>query len=70
MFEEFEQKLTNGSSLKDLGDEWERINTQAEMYYDNINGAYEIEKLRNKYIQSIDNTKDIIAQERLTKLMN
>ena len=40
------------------------------MYYDNINGAYEIEKLRNKYIQSIDNTKDIIAQERLTKLMN
>ena len=70
VFEEFEQKLTNGSSLKDLGDEWERINTQAEMYYDNINGAYEIEKLRNKYIQSIDNTKDIIAQERLTKLMN
>lgn len=69
VFEEFEKKLTDGSTLSELGDEWERINTQAEMYYDSINGAYEIEKLRNKYIESIDSTKDIDAQERLTKLM-
>lgn len=71
ILQNFEKSLTGGSQLDDLQTEWDRLNQEADVYLDKINSAYEIEKLKNKYLDSIDNAKnDVAAQERLTKVMN
>ena len=40
------------------------------MYLDSINSSFEIQKLQNKYLDSIDNTSSLSAQKKLNNLMN
>lgn len=69
-FDELEKKITNGKSLQRIGEEWELINQHADMYLDNVNRIYEIDKLRNTYEKAInDNQGNLKAQKSLTDMM-
>lgn len=70
IFEDINKRLTNGSGLDHVKDQWDLINKNADMYLDSINSSFEIQKLQNKYLDSIDNTSSLSAQKKLNNLMN
>ena len=69
VFEHLDEQLA-GSSLESLKTEWDRINDASDMYLDTVNGAYEIEKLRNQMKKAINETDDVATQKALSSLMN
>lgn len=69
VFEKLNQKVTGGLGLDYVTEEWNLININADRYLDTINSVYEIQKLENKYLDSIDKLDDVKSQQRLNKLM-
>lgn len=69
IFEELNNKVTNGAGLDYMNSEWELIKKNADQYLDTINTAYGIQQLQNKYLDAIDSTDSISAQQKLNKLM-
>lgn len=69
IFQELNNKVTNGNGLDYMNTEWELIKKNADEYLDTINTAYGIQQLQNKYLDAIDSTKSITAQQKLNKLM-
>lgn len=69
IFDELNDKFTNGKGLDYISEEWDLINKNADEYLDTINSMYEIQKLENKYLDAIDNTDSIGAQQKLNELM-
>lgn len=69
IFQELENKMTNGKGLSYIQEEWDLLNQNAEMYLDQINSAYEIEKLAREYNKAIDATNSLSAQRKLNELM-
>lgn len=70
IFEELNNKLTDNKGLDYISDEWDLINKNADQYLDSINSMYEIQKLENKYLDAIDNTDSLSAQNKLNDLMS
>lgn len=70
IFDELDNKLTNGKGLDYLTQEWELQNENAEMYLDTINSAYEIQSLERKVQDSINNTDSLSAQKKLNDFMD
>ena len=70
IFQELNDKVTNGMGLDYVGEEWELINQNADQYLDTINAMYGIRDLEKKYQDAIDNTDSVSAQRRLNDLMN
>ena len=64
---ELEKALT-GSSLKDMKTEWERISAYSDKYLDDVEQAYEAQKLANKIDQSIASTSNLKNQQKLQAL--
>ena len=50
-------------------EEWNLINQNADQYLDTINSMYGIQDLENKYLDAIDQTDNISAQQKLNDLM-
>ena len=50
-------------------EEWNLINDNADQYLDKINSLYKIQKLENKYTDSLNQTDNVAAQRQLKKLM-
>lgn len=70
IFDKLNKGLTGGQSLQYVGQEWELINKRADMYLDKVDSLYEIEKLRDKYQQAInDYDGNLSAQKSLRDLM-
>ena len=57
-----------GSSLKDIKEEWERITAYSDKYLDDVEQAYEAQKLANKIDQSIASTTSLKNQQKLQAL--
>ena len=49
--------------------EWDLLNKKSELYVDNIDAAFEIQKLESKYIESINSTSSLSAQKKLSGVM-
>ena len=64
VLKELEHAVT-GSTLDKVKTEWERISAYADKYLDDIEGAYEIQKLANKIDDSINNMNDLKYQQKL-----
>lgn len=56
--------------LKYAQEAWERINENADLYLDELNRAWETEKLQNKYLELINNNTDPTIQKQITDQMN
>lgn len=69
VFDDLDKKFTGGKGLDLMQEEWELINTNADRYLDTINSTYEVQKLQNKYKDSIKNTDSTSAQKKLNDLM-
>ena len=70
-FDKLENKLTKNKGLENISEEWELINKQADMYLDQVNSMYEIDKLENAYRDAIkDNDGNLKAQKSLNNMMN
>ena len=69
IFDELENKLTEGKGLEYIGLEWELINDNADAYLDTINAAYEVQKLERSVIKSLNNTDSLYAQKKLNDFM-
>ena len=59
-----------GSDLDWISDEWELINRNADYYLDDVNAAYNIQKLQGKYLELLDGTDDLLIQQQITAQMN
>ena len=70
IFLDFEKSIGNGHTLDEIGDEWDMLNEKADMYFDKINSAYELDKLGNAFEDAIkENEGNIAAQQSLNDLM-
>lgn len=69
IFQGLNDKVTGGLGLEYVSEEWELINQNADQYLDTINSLYGIQDLENKYLDAIDNTDSISAQQKLNELM-
>ena len=69
IFKTLEDKMSGGKGLSYIQEEWDLINQNAEMYLDEVNSAYEIEKLSREYNKAIDATDSLSAQRKLNELM-
>lgn len=69
IFQGLNDKITGGLGLEYVSEEWELINQNADQYLDTINSLYGIQDLENKYLDAIDNTDSISAQQKLNELM-
>ena len=69
IFDKMNKSVTNGLGLDYISEEWDLINKNADQYLDTINRAYGIQKLQDKYLDAIDGTDSISAQQKLNKLM-
>lgn len=49
--------------------EWELMEKESSMYLDNINAAFEIQKLESKYRDALNSTDSIAAQKKLNEAM-
>ena len=69
-FDELNKKVTNGKGLDYVNDEWDLINKNADQYLDTINSLYAIQDLENKYLDALDQTDSLSAQQKLNDMMN
>lgn len=58
-----------GEGLNVAATQWSLLNEESEMYLDNINSAFEIQKLEYKYKEALNNTDSLTAQKKLNKVM-
>lgn len=63
-------KSTLGDSLDNIQSQWELINKNADQYLDEVNAAYNIQKLQSKYTQLLDGSNDYFVQKKITEQMN
>lgn len=64
-----EDALTGGVGFEQLNDEWDKLNTRQEEYYDNVNQIYETNKMMRETQKAIDETNNKVAKERLKGFM-
>ena len=69
IFDKMNKSVTNGLGLDYISEEWDLINKNADQYLDTINRAYGIQQLQDKYLDAIDGTDSLSAQQKLNKLM-
>ncbi len=69
MIQILNDKMSNGLGLEYLDEELSLLNDNAENYLDNINSAYAVQKLSNKWQDAINNTDSVSAQKQLNALM-
>ena len=69
VFEALNTQITDGAGLDYIAEEWGFISNNAEDYLDAINSAYGIQQLQNKYLDAIDGTDNLKAQQKLNDLM-
>ena len=58
-----------GDDLDWIAEEWELINRNADYYLDDVNAAYEIQKLQGKYLDLIDGSNSLDIQNQITQQM-
>ena len=59
-----------GTDLEWAQTQWELINKQADMYLDDVNKAYNIQKLQNKYLNMLEKSNDLDIQQQITAQMD
>lgn len=58
-----------GNDLDWIQTEWELINRNADYYLDDVNKAYNIQKLQAQYLELLDGSNDLSIQQQITAQM-
>lgn len=59
-----------GNDLDWIAQEWELINRNADYYLDDVNAAYNIQKLQADYLDLLDDATSLDVQQKITEQMN
>lgn len=59
-----------GTDLDWYASQWELINKNADYYLDDVNKAYNIQKLQSQYVDLLDNVSALSTQRKITDQMN
>ena len=59
-----------GTDLDWVKEEWEMITDNANQYLDDVNSAYNIQKLQSKYLTLLDGSNSLSVQSKITEQMN
>ncbi len=59
-----------GTDLDWVKEEWEMITDNANQYLDDVNSAYNIQKLQGKYLTLLDGSNSLSVQSKITEQMN
>lgn len=59
-----------GDDLDWIAQEWELINRNADYYLDEVNAAYNIQKLQGQYLELLDGATSLDVQQKITEQMN
>ena len=65
ILDEVEKKIFGSGGLDAVKQQWEDIKQYSDRYYDDVEKAYEITKLTDKYNKAIKDTDDVNAQKKL-----
>lgn len=75
-YENTVNKITNawvknalGTDVDWMSTQWELINRNADYYLDDVNRAYNIQKLQGKYLDLLDKSNDLNIQKKITDQM-
>lgn len=68
IIDNLEKDITNGFSLDEISEEWDRQKEHSDKYLDNVESLYEIQMLANKINASISDTSSVKNQQKLQKL--
>ena len=64
------RNLLGDSDVDLISNAWERAKRNADQFLDDVERAYEIDKLRAKYMDMLDNTSDLNIQRQIRDAMN
>ena len=70
IFYNLNNRLTDNLGLEYIEEEWNLINKNADQYLDTVNSVYEIQKLENKYLKSLDDVDSLGMRRQLQDIMN
>lgn len=75
-YENTVNKITNawvkgalGTDIDWMSTQWELINRNVDYYLDDVNKAYNIQKLQGKYLELLDGSNDLSIQQKITDQM-
>ena len=69
MLDNWSKELFGNADADWLEDQWEMITRNADQYLDDVNAAYNIQKLQSKYQDLLDNAGDLATQQKITQQM-
>ena len=58
-----------GTDINWMETQWELINRNADYYLDDVNKAYNIQKLQGKYLDLLDGSNDLATQKKISEQM-
>ena len=70
IFQKLNEELTNGVGLDAIKSSWDRLTEGADEYYDIINSAYEVSKLRNQIEKAINESDNPTTQKALSQFLD
>ena len=70
IFQKLNEELTNGAGLDAIKSSWDRLTEGADEYYDIINSAYEVSKLRSQIEKAINESDNPATQKALSQFLN
>ena len=65
----FDKAQTKGLGIDEFENRWEDSKELSDMYLNNVEKAYEIQALRAKYMDTINDTTDVTKQEKIRSIM-
>lgn len=69
ILDKWTQSTGMGDDLDWMSEQWELINRNADYYLDDVNSAYQIQKLQGKYLDLLDNANGLDIQNQITDQM-
>ena len=70
IFQNLNNKVTNGLGLNYIEEEWNLINKNSDEYLDTVNSIYSVQSLESKYLDAIDNTDNLSSQKKIKEVMD
>lgn len=70
IFDELDSRLTGGSSLSWLSEQWEDATKAAEGYYDDVERIYQLEALEQKFNKAINDASSLKSQQALKTILD
>lgn len=70
IFDDLDSRLTGGSSLSWVSEQWEDATNAAEGYYDDVERIYQLEALEQKFNKAVNDASSLKSQQALKTILD